>query len=544
VNLRHGVQAIALVAVLSAAPPVDAAPAERERARELVERRDFAPAIALFDAMLAAHPGDSDLAIERARVLGYADRNREAADAYAAVASSFPARRADVLPSWAWQRLWSGDPAGAEPLFREALDSKPNDAAARLGLGQCLLWSGREQQALVEFDRVLAQDPASREARLGRATALNFSGRAREASREYSKMLPTDDGGLALQAARARYWAGFPEQAMPLLATATTPEAQWLRDYRIHRELRTYVSSSFDWSDDADDLSVVSLSMTGGWRHAARDTIEASMRTTRLEGPDTTLPGAPRSSVDGQEAMAAWSARRGSLDSTRGVVWPMLSVGVRDYDGWTTFAWRARVRYSPLDQVFLTAYAGNGVLETIGALRNRVGHVEGALSAEVRSVPRWTFAGGFTRLGYDDDNDRDQWNARAEYLLLPQQRLRIGADVLAFDNRNPTGPTRLDHGYWNPDRYTQERLYVSISGDRGRWSYDARASGGLFQESDGWGNDTHDPTFAFEGATAYDFSPSLQLRCYAGGSRSGAGLVSGGDGYHRTYAGASLTGYF
>jgi hypothetical protein len=331
---------------------------------------------------------------------------------------------------------------------------------------------------------------------------------------------------------------------MPLIATATASEAQWLRDYRIHRELRTYASGSFDWSDDADDLSVVALSMAGGWRHAQHDTYEASLRTTRLEGPDTSLAGAPRSSIDGQEAMATWSARRGGLESTRGVVWPMLSAGVREYDGWSTFAWRGRVRYSPLDQVFVSAFAGNGILETIGAIHHRVGYTEGTLSAEVRTVPRWTFAGGLTRLGYDDDNDRNQWNARAEYLLLPRQRLRIGADVLAFDNGNPTGPTRSDHGYWNPDRYAEERLYLAISGDRGHWSYDARASAGLFQERDGWGNDTHDPTFAFEGAAAYDFSPTLQLRGYAGGSRSGAGLVSGGDGYHRTYAGLSLTGYF
>ena len=64
------------------------------------------------------------------------------------------------------------------------------------------------------------------------------------------------------------------------------------------------------------------------------------------------------------------------------------------------------------------------------------------------------------------------------------------------------------------------------------------------RERDGWGTTTSDPTFAASGAVAYDFSPQLQLRAYAGGSRSGAGIGSGGSGYYRTYAGVSLTGYF
>jgi tetratricopeptide (TPR) repeat protein len=522
-----------------------AATEELSRARELTDRRDFAPALVIFDRLCAAKPDDSDLAIERARVLGFADRNAEAAAAYAEVARRHPQRRADVRVAWAWQVLWSGRPEAAEPLFREAVAAAPAATEPRRGLAQSLLWSGREREALAEFDRVLALDPGSRDAASGRALALNHSGRALAAARAYAELVPSTDAGLQLQAARAYYWAGFPDRAEPLLARSPLPEAQHLRDFRIRRETgQSFVASYADYSSDADDLDVMALSATGGWRVASRGTIEGSLRRTTLDGPDTSAWPSGRHRVETDQAFVAWSSRLGSPETQSGVLWPMLALGGRDVDGWTTLAWKGRVRYALDDTWTFDASAGNGVPETVGAARNEIDYTEATVGAEARPAPRWRTAGHVTRIAYAGGNDRSQVSGRVEYLIVPSRQLRLGIDALHFTDDEPSGPVQPDLGYWNPDRYTEARLYASIGAERGSWSWDARASAGGMRERDGWGTTTSDPTFAASGTVAYDFSPGLQLRAYLGGSRSGAGIGGGGSGYYRTYAGISLTGYF
>ena len=501
--------ALALLLAGAAAAHADAA-AELSRARDLTDQRQYAEAITLFDQLTAAEPQNADLAIERARVLGFADRNAESAAAYAAVAGRNPQRRTDILSSWAWQTLWAGDAAGAVPLFEEHLAARPDDTQARLGLGQSLLWSGRE----------------------------------RAAAREYATLLPTADTGLALQAARAYYWAGFPELAAPLLAGSTLPAASYLRDYRIGRELQPYLSGSLDFSNDADDLDVLAVAAVGGWRLRSSDTVELALRTTTLEGPDTSESPSRRYRVQGEQVMVSWSGRQGSLDSPRGILWPMLAVGVRDFDGWTTLAWRGRLRYAPTDSLSVLGYAGNGLLDTVGAIRNRIDYTEFNLGADYRVTPRWLIAGNLAQIAYEGGNDRSQVSARGEYLLSPARQVRVGVEGLYFTNSEPEGPGQPGLGYWNPDSYAEERVYATLAGEHGSWAWDARASAGFFQERDGYGNESSDPTFGASGTVAYDFSSRLQLRMYAGGSRSGAGIGSGGTGYYRTFAGISLTGWF
>jgi tetratricopeptide (TPR) repeat protein len=113
---------------------------DRQQARAAVERRDFAAALPVYAQLLAAAPDDADLLIEVARVNGFADRNREAAALYRRALLAAPGRRADIVPSLAWQTLWSGLPRLALPLFEEAAaigdraDALDGHAQARLAL--------------------------------------------------------------------------------------------------------------------------------------------------------------------------------------------------------------------------------------------------------------------------------------------------------------------------------------------------------------------------------------------------------------------------
>lgn len=499
--------ALLLAGLLTAAPVPGT---ELDEARRLAAAREFAPALMLYDRLVADQPDDAELAIERARVLGYADRNANAADAWRSIADRFPARRAEVLPAWAWQTLWAGDDAAAVPLFEEALVLSTADPRDHSGLAQ----------------------------------ALNFSGQHRAAAREFATMLPSTDEGLLLQAARAHYWAGFPDEAEPLLAGVTLPAAQRLRDYRIRRELRPYVSGDFEFADDSDELRVIATSAAAGWRFAGHDTLELSLRSASLDGPDTRTPPGDMGSADGQQFLLAWSTRRGDIEPGGIVVWPSLAVGWRDYGEWRSFAWRARARLVPRDGITLTASAGNGPVETIGAIRNHIEYTEAALGAELRPDPRWLVAASAARLDFDGGNTRDQATLRVEYLLHPPLRLRLGVEGLQFSNDRPTGPAQPDPGYWNPDRYRELRLYTSLSIERGAWSFDARLGTGWYHERSGWGDSSSGSLLAAEVAAGCDLSPTLRLRLYAGASDSGSGFGGGGRGYRRAYGGIGLTRYF
>ena len=213
---------------------------ELARARELVDRGRYAQALGHYEPLLAQRPDDDDLLIEVARVLGFADRNAESADAY---------RR-----SLAWQTLWSGEAACAEAWFlesaaldaqpadawrgvaearqqredlrgaldayREALRLDPDDATNARRAAQILVWLGRTDEGVAAFEALLARDPEDRRSRLGLARALNDAGRHRAAVLEYrnAQIAPLDDE-TRFDYARALSWAGFDDLADRELAT-------------------------------------------------------------------------------------------------------------------------------------------------------------------------------------------------------------------------------------------------------------------------------------------------------------------------------------
>lgn len=74
----------------------------------------------------------------------------------------------------AWAR--SGDPAGAERLWREALRLDPGFRPARESLGGALAMQGRFAEAVVELRRAAAQAPGDAETRLLLARALAAAG--------------------------------------------------------------------------------------------------------------------------------------------------------------------------------------------------------------------------------------------------------------------------------------------------------------------------------------------------------------------------------
>lgn len=547
-----------------------------QQARVLVERRDYAAALAIYTALLERRPDDTDLLIETARVNGFADRNAEAARLYRRVVAIVPQRRADVRRSLAWQTLWSGDAAAAESLFAESAAQDPDPADAWRGIAesrqarndlegalaayrralalapgdrtsarrsaQLLVWLGRHDEGIAAFEALLAGDPSDRRSRYGLARALNDAGRHRAAIATYRDAANAGGGAAPLaddarfDLARALRWAGFDDLADAELAGLEHDDARWLRDYRTSRERSRWLRAGQYWATDRDDLQVRAAELAAGWNADGGRAIETSLRHVDL---DESGRGA-----HGLRWETAARTRVGTSSSAWGVAWPSLALGLNRYGDWSPVTGGARVRWLPRDALRLDAELVREVIETPLAIAHRVQVDVASVGADWRPHPRWSVAGAISHLRFDEGNERVRLNARVERTLLVRPRLRAGLEAMAFESSDPTGPSVAARGYWNPRDYREMRAYLSLSHEARPWSVDAKVGLGVARETDGWGSGSNGTPHVWEIAVARDLGPRVQLRLYAGGSGSGMGLGSGGAGYWRRHAGIGLTGWF
>jgi len=551
-------------------------------ARQQVDRHEYVLALETYQRLLAQSPDDSDLLIEVARVLGYADRNAESAQMYRRVLTVAPQRRADVRRSLAWQTLWTPDAVAAEALFLESLDADPDPADAWRGIAearqqqndlsgavdayeellrltpddavmsrrraQLLVWQGRHQDGIDAFEALVQRDPGDRLSRIGLARALNDAGRHRQALARFGQI---DEVGLdaddRFSRARALQWAGFPELADRELLAIDTPDAQWVHRYQTSRELAGRWLAEINGSTDRDGLDTRTMIVGSSLPLRYPAIVGASVRQVRFDDPLGRVRGA-RFQVDA-------STRIGTPTDTHGVIWPSVTIAWNDYDhrgagggasagSWHPVTGGVRMHWLPTDLVRIDAELGRETVETPKAVEERVTIDVASIGVEWRPVPVWSLAASLAHLRFDDGNARDRLYVRAERTVLPSPRIRVGLEAQRFSSSDPAGPSTSWRGYWSPDKYGEARLFVSWSHDWQDWQFEARAGLGTARETDGWGNRSSGRPNTWELVAVRDLSPTLQLRAQIGGSGSGMGVGTGGSGYWRRYAGISLIGWF
>lgn len=550
------------------APTPAARSAELAAARAEVERRDFSTALRRYEALLTLSPNDADLLIEVARVQGFADHNAEAARLYRRVLAVAPHRRADVLPSLAWQTLWAGDPEVAVVMFEELATGGPDRADALDGVGQArqalgdfegalaayraaleerpadarlqrrhalaLLWLDRHGEAVAELESLLARDPADRETAWALANAHNFSGRHRLALGQFAGLGPARSRAERFDVARAHAWAGYPERAAPLLADATEAEALWWREWRLRRELTPYAFGELFRSNDRDRLDTTAVTAGAGWRLQGIDVVEVSLRRQWQRDP--------AASANGTFAQGLYRAR--VLDGEFGTVSTTLLARAHHFPGWSPVSGLARGVWMPDDGLRASAELGRDIVETPKAIQERVHADFVAASIERLPTPRLGASATLAALRFDDGNRRLRLRGRAEYALSLRPRWFAGIEATSLADSNPTGPTVAARGYWSPDTYREARLYAAVAHEIRPWDLYARAGIGRSREVDGFGNARRGSPGDLEVAIGLDLGAGARLRLSVGGSGSGAGLGSGGAGYWRRFALLTLYGWF
>lgn len=175
-----------------------------------------AEAAADLQAVLAARPGD---VAARTELAGLRDRGGDAAGAERLFRDALDLELGDRDRGWMLFRLGSligrrGDDAGAAAQFGRAVELVPDFAEARFNLGVALTNLGRYGEAVEQFRAVAAQDPRHAAARSGEAAALQHAGRYPEARAALEAGLVAAPDDRRLQGDLARLLASCPEPAV------------------------------------------------------------------------------------------------------------------------------------------------------------------------------------------------------------------------------------------------------------------------------------------------------------------------------------------
>lgn len=550
--------------------PTQAPDPERLRhARAATERRDYPAALADYRVLVQQRPSDADLLIEAARVHGFADRNAEAAALYRQALLAAPARRADIVPSLAWQSLWGGAAAEAAALFTEwAATAGPARAEALDGLGQArqaqgdqagallayqqalalapdqrrlhrrlalsLLWNGREDEAIEALSGLVRSAPDDRDLAWALANARNFAGLHRAALADFRRLAAPVHPGERADLARAWRWAGYEDRAWPLLADPTDADSAWLRDWRVRRERAPFGYSTVERVEDRDDLVARAAVIGAGWHPSPGATLEFQLRRLALDDAN----GDPRAT----QFQASYRWRLGEPDSAWGTLWPSLALRAHHFPGWSPLTPTARLLWVPQDRWRVDAEATRELVEAPRAVANRVSVDVVSLGVEHRADAKWLLAGSTAVLRFDDGSTRWRAGGRVERVLLPRPRLVAGVEANAFE-RVADG-NGADRGYWNPRRYAEARAYAGLTHEMRPLDLLLRLGLGLSREVDDAGTGSTGRPHLWELGLGWDATPGLRLRVVMGGSGQGLGIRSGGAGYWRRYVNLSANAWF
>lgn len=218
-------------------PPAERQQAFRALAFALLWSSQFQPAIEAWGDILKADRNDaearktlSDAYVGAARQSAERTRNADAASFFRRAIETAPQRRQELLPELADQVAYSGNPASAVPLYREALrDGQRPEAErrrVRRGLAFALLWSNQFREAIAAWQPLFRENPRDEETRKAFSDALvgaarQAAGQARnaEAVNLFERALTVMPGRrreLLREYAEQVLYAGQPLRAIPL----------------------------------------------------------------------------------------------------------------------------------------------------------------------------------------------------------------------------------------------------------------------------------------------------------------------------------------
>ncbi len=505
---RHHAAGKSAQSAQPAPAPTDPVKAAWSEAHALSDAGHHDRAIAVLDSALAVNPGNVDLTWLEAAVYGGSGNHKEAVARYERLLAVHPELARDVRMDLAGERLAADDPAGAVRDLDLRIAEDPTDRDARRMRAQALANANRLKESLTAYDKLQAEDPDNLDVALERARTLGWMGRHAEAIAAYRAVLARDPGreaalfGVAqnenwaghnrraavlydsLRASRssdpeadkglafAQYWSGHAGRAQTALdrfvaRRPNDPEAHELAD-KLARERSAGFTAGYGRADDSDELRVEQRTLDVRLPLPGEAALLLSARKTSLRDPGGTF--------DPMQYGAGFERTWGELWIARGA----LSYYKRDSNTEAFGLGEASLTWKPSDPVRLDAGISKDAIDT-------------RLSTELGITARTLVAGvdwnvnDATQLhadvrhrDYSDDNHATQLAASARRRVHAERRWR--AFVAARVEQLRTDQD-LDHGYYDPKRYTEGGPGLELEWEPSRiWSITVDARTGWQQE--------------------------------------------------------------
>jgi tetratricopeptide repeat protein len=408
--------------------------------------------------------------------------------------------------------LANGDAAQARDLFERALQLRPDDARALLGLGRALTARRRYVEADALYRDMENRHIAAIDARLGRARLKGLQGDHEGARKFYKDALQADPGNVEarLGMAREAHALGLDGQARPqadslALDHPENPEARALKK-KIDDDLSPHVEITPRVQDDDAGNRVEQLTTGGSFMALPQTSVSVDLTGIRsgsacgdaIDCAAFVPPPADDDSVttDSRTLLVGtvirvirpltFEGRVGAyqeepLDGSRRTL--MYGDGVIRWEAGPTLTLRGRTARTPL---FDSA-----------ALVDRGIHVDtGELRLDFRMHPLWT-ASTTGELGrYSDGNAREFAEATLTFHApVPRPIVTTTATVRLGRHHDDR-----DMGYLDPIRYDSETVTVAIA--------DAVADGHITWSLEGtFGRQEYDPNNQETAAVAPPDSP-------------------------------------
>jgi arylsulfatase A-like enzyme/predicted Zn-dependent protease len=211
-------------------------------ARELDARGELAPAIARYDEVLSADPGNLTALFHRGNAKVEAGDYAGAAADFEAVLSQRP-RSPEVLLNLGSALLGEGLLNESARIFRQVIDLDPDSDKAFAGLGKVLARQGKPEEAAEMFRRALSFNPSSRDAQQGLAASLAAGGKKEEAEATLRRAAEEDpgDADTAVGLARVLYDSGRYDEVVSRMEAALrrgveSPEIHFALGNALFRE--------------------------------------------------------------------------------------------------------------------------------------------------------------------------------------------------------------------------------------------------------------------------------------------------------------------